>query len=212
MVKDYSCFREDIEIDLMALGVDKKVIYCENADEVEYDRNAFVPATSGASKLVIPYYNVVCKFPVTVHRQRFEADSGEILEDTWETENFCAIEEYNYEQAVKANVEKAFARCEFYGEIKGIPTYIMERAEPFSSRSGNEKIDVTTVEAWRNDDLDSTWNLDIWNAFVEYYGLNFCLRLSEFIKEQDINDIRDANCGIIDGRPVLIDYSGYWEG
>lgn len=212
MVKCYPYFREDIEADLMALGVQDKIVYCENSSEIEINDEAEVTTYSGASKLVIPYYDVVCKLPITTHRMWEEDDNGEWTDtdESWEVEDFCCIEEDNYEKAVEAGVEKAFARCEFYGKIENIPVYIMERAECFPSRD-KSKVDIKTEEAWRNDDLDDTWELYIWNFFVNYYGLDFCLKLSEFMKENDINDITSDNCGIINGRPVLIDYSGYWE-
>ena len=68
-----------------------------------------------------------------------------------------------------------------------------------------------TSEACEKDELDYSWSPSLWEVFVQYYGIEFCKKLTTFLQENYINDIRLDNCGMINGRPVLIDYCGYWE-
>ena len=67
MTECYPCFREDITADINAHGLQDEVVYCENNgyDRVVYDEDTDVTVWSGASRLVFPYHNLVCKLPVT---------------------------------------------------------------------------------------------------------------------------------------------------
>ena len=110
--------------------------------------------------------------------------------------------------SIKEGLDEAFAPCEFYDIINGIPVYVMERAERMEKGITPSK---ETSEACEKDELDYSWDASLWEVFVQYYGIEFCKRLTTFLQDNYINDIRFDNCGMINGRPVLIDYCGYWE-
>jgi hypothetical protein len=57
------------------------------------------------------------------------------------------------------------------------------------------------------DELPYHWILN----FIKLYGEKEFLRLCLFLEEEGINDLHEKNVGYIDGRPVLFDYSGYYE-
>ena len=45
--------------------------------------------------------------------------------------------------------------------------------------------------------------------FIQYYGADMFVKFSQFIRNNNINDLHDGNIGYIGNRPVLIDYSGW---
>ena len=212
MTECYPCFREDVTADINALGLEDDVVYCENSgyDKVVYDEDADVTVWSGASRLVFPYHNLVCKLPVTKIVHWEENEDGEWGEEEYrcDFDDHCAVELENYELSIKEGLDKAFAPCEFYDMVNGIPVYVMERTEKMKKGITPSK---ATSEACEKDELDYSWDPSLWEVFVQYYGIEFCKKLTTFLQDNYINDIRFENCGIINGRPVLIDYCGYWE-
>lgn len=212
LLKNYPYFREDVEADIETLGLVDDIRYCENGDTgVEYASVNFSVWT-GASRLVFPYRDkLVCKLPVTKKVWYEEGEVGEWLEEqeVSDVDDHCYIECDNYESAIKEGVDKAFAPCQYFDDIKGIPVYVMIKAQPLRRMKSPSK---ETKEAYESDELDYSWDVNLWQLFVDYYGLEFCKKLTTFLQDHDINDIRPDNCGEIDGRPVLIDYAGYWGG
>ena len=53
--------------------------------------------------------------------------------------------------------------------------------------------------------LDELWE----NTLYTVKGKDFFCKVKEFIKIEDINDLRRANIGYLKGQPVLIDYAGF---
>lgn len=53
----------------------------------------------------------------------------------------------------------------------------------------------------------------VWLAvdFIDFYGVGAFYALSDFLREHRVNDLHYGNAGIIDGKPVLIDYAGYHD-
>ena len=47
--------------------------------------------------------------------------------------------------------------------------------------------------------------------FLEFFGEEILKQLNKFIDAYGINDLHTSNVGYIGNRPVLIDYSGYFE-
>ena len=52
-------------------------------------------------------------------------------------------------------------------------------------------------------------NLAVAIDFIREYGQEAYVALSDFMYEENINDLHCGNVGDIDGRMVFIDYSGY---
>lgn len=199
---------KDIQTDLDALNVHDDLFYIRYSDDgIEVNPNAEVNYATGASKLVILYDEVVCKVPVT----KIAYDEKKLPEETYESENYCALEEDNYSAACAEGLEKAFAEVKELNKwFNGLPVYIAEKAEPLPEvLFMKEEVRQSVKDSINSDDLSWDWGESLWCAFVSYYGLEFCKRLSNFCIENSINDICYRNCGMINGRPVLIDYSGY---
>lgn len=209
LLKSYPYFKEDVEADIEALELVDDIRYCENGDTGVEHADVDFSVWTGASRLVFPYRKLVCKLPVTKKVWYEEGEDGEWLDEqeVCDVDDHCYVELDNYEAAVKEGVDKAFAPCQYFDSIKGIPVYVMVRAQPLQKMKSPSK---ETKEAYMKDELDYSWDVDLWQPFVDYYGLEFCKKLTTFLQDYDINDIRPDNCGEIDGRPVLIDYAGYW--
>ena len=65
----------------------------------------------------------------------------------------------------------------------------------------SEKLETYCFNAW--------WITD----FLAMYGEEEFKALSDFLREMQIDDLRDCNVGYLDGAPILFDYSGFrqWE-
>ena len=55
-------------------------------------------------------------------------------------------------------------------------------------------------------------HIDWLNLYIDCYGLDSLKSFFETVINEDWDDdLADRNIGFLDGRPVLIDYSSYWE-
>ena len=54
-------------------------------------------------------------------------------------------------------------------------------------------------------------NLEFLGYMINYYGKGKVRTLCEFLFENRLNDFHSSNVGFIGDRPVLIDYSGFFE-
>ena len=129
--------------------------------------------------------------------------------------DYCALEVAIYQKALEWGIEKLFAREVCIGDIHGYPIYIQDKAIDFSE-GFDEKTTVSPSEAYDivNDTMmtaDCTISADWCANVVEKWGKDTFQKLISFIEEMNINDIHNANIGYIDGKPVLIDYSGYYN-
>jgi len=52
--------------------------------------------------------------------------------------------------------------------------------------------------------------IEIAATFLEYYGKEMYEALTQFCEDYEINDLHSGNIGSVDGRPVIIDYGGYF--
>lgn len=129
--------------------------------------------------------------------------------------DYCSAEVEIYEKAEELGIEQLFAKTEIYDFIQGYyPIYIQEKAVMFfrSSRTlhSEEKLKETSSKASAIYDycsIDNEWLTDV----LDYYGEEKFITFLQFLKKQNINDLHSGNIGYIDGRPVVVDYSGYYE-
>lgn len=56
-------------------------------------------------------------------------------------------------------------------------------------------------------DLDTTWG----KLVISLYGKQITKKLCKFIKEYKINDLHGANIGYKNGKPIILDFSGYYR-
>ena len=54
-------------------------------------------------------------------------------------------------------------------------------------------------------------NLEFLGYMINYYGKEKVLTLCNFLNQNRLNDFHSSNVGFIGDRPVLIDYSGFYE-
>ena len=185
----------------------------------------------GASKLVIiPLTddNFVIKIPYTGNWRStgsYYDDSGNIYhsseceyrnfenaitkESDWD---YCALEAERYEKAKKAGLASCFAETRILGYVKEYPIYVQEKAITLSKchkkHTHSEKERTITSNICKNFYLHEDWLTD----FRLYYGKAFLIKFIDFIKENGWNnDLVSRNIGYIKERPVLIDYSGFYD-
>lgn len=133
--------------------------------------------------------------------------------------DFCAIEVDNYIEISTKYPEyaKYLAECWYAGNFstddREIPMYIMQRADidpdrvsdiSYKSYISNNPDDPEGDEYyWDEDDI-------AYDCLYTIYG-DVVSKLYEIFNEFDINDIHTSNIGFIaGGKPVIIDYSGYY--
>ena len=131
--------------------------------------------------------------------------------------DYCALEMCYYLKATEEGLSDYFAEEELLGYIGCTPVYIQQRAIPFYSQYETIDADerysdrsVTTRRKCKEMDcycFDETWIAD----FFDTYGEDEFKRLSCFLDRFEIGDLRRANIGYVDNRPILFDYAGYNE-
>lgn len=89
-----------------------------------------------------------------------------------------------------------------------IPLYAYPKARQHYYREGTKE-DITRAKSITSPMRDS--NLAVAIDFVRYYGVEEYQRISNFMYDEDINDLHLANCGEINGHFCIIDYSGYYD-
>lgn len=133
--------------------------------------------------------------------------------------DFCAIEVDNYIKISTKypNYTKYIAECWYAGNFstneKEIPMYIMQRADIDPERVSD--ISYKSYISNNPDDPDGDdyyWDeSDItYDCLYTIYG-DVVSELYEIFSEFEINDVHTSNIGFIaDGKPVVIDYSGFY--
>lgn len=136
--------------------------------------------------------------------------------------NYCAKEAYYYENAYDRGVKDIFAKSVYCCTINGLDVYEQEKID----RTGIEDADNSYCSKERYDRLSALYNrkmrykpysfslgTDIMVRFLDYYGYDFILKVFDFCKDNHINDISSWNVGFsrVDKRPIIFDYSGYFE-
>ena len=196
-------------------GVSKMVIFIQGADRV----------------LKIPYS---CCFDREVYEYDLaQWDSGDFedmeepLEECywWKFEcancanieaeynwDYCALECAIYEAAYKRGLAPYFAKEEFYGLVNDRPVYTQVRVKPFevcsSTISKQQKEDTRRkCDSCGVRCFNSVWVTD----FINHYGMDEFIKLSNFLTELGIIDLHEGNLGYYQGAPILLDYSDFRE-
>ena len=165
---------------------------------------------SGATKgvLIFKQFDFVIKIPYT------SCDGDELIgavvknsDDCW---NYCQAELERYERACQLGIQDAFAEIdELFDLPNGFPAYIQKFCDTFAYAypAGQDYIEEVSTTNLKNSYsfLDELWE----NTLYTKKGKDFFCKVKEFIKIEDINDLRRANIGYLKGQPVLIDYAGF---
>ena len=205
------------------------VDYCNDA-EGPLDENIFynlfcgiegAELYHGATKgVIVPNCgNVVFKIPFGVRLKINCCGTEECNELTC---NYCEVEEDFYKASIKNHRNQFFAAIHrlkkiILGGKVLLDIYVQEKARPFDlygSTNGltGEEVEFDIAEEYLNyaNELCNApvdWAVD----FIAYHGENDMEYLDSFLYEYGINDIHDGNVGYIGDRPVIFDYSGYYD-
>lgn len=131
--------------------------------------------------------------------------------------DYCEIEEDNYIEAANRGLEEFFAPTEFMYSIQDVPVYLQQRVivdrDLFDDSFFNYSKNFFKRELYDNEDeyydainkmVDDMDEIDRLRAV---FGDNE--ELERFIEDFGINDLHSMNFGILNGRYVLSDFSGF---
>ena len=168
-----------------------------------------VKVTSGASKicLIFPGVPFVIKWST--------GDFGEAMKEV-------SI----YQDAIQFHLEKFFPRTEHLVTIKAVDFVLQEKidcAVGECSRYQEQKFDrigkTASIKIMRKMEkefqkasgggwgrsLDARWA----KVALVIYGKRACKTLCDFIVKHNINDLHENNIGYKNGKPIILDFSGY---
>ena len=132
--------------------------------------------------------------------------------------DYCSQEVCRYEMAEEEGFGNIFLETDLLGEVNNHPIYIQPYAEVLSemdsenytsnhcSSTENDKTFVKEINDKEHYDwLDPSWEADL----LVKYGIEIFKKFKIYIKDNWINDLRNANIGYVGKSPVLIDYAGF---
>ena len=145
-----------------------------------------------------------------------------------ELKDYCEIERENYFLAQKIpEISGFFAKSQFLFEFRGVPIYLMDRAEcneaEIEDRAFTSALNRSKELQEFSEDVDSE---DFFQEFshsfdyagderkidallVEQWGEVAVDIFWDFCRENNINDLHFGNWGVLNDKIVLVDYSGY---
>jgi hypothetical protein len=195
--------------------------------------NPHIQVKHGVSKavIVIPECEKVIKVPFNGYydtsackyykeeTERYEYDASAERWIPFHNANhdydYCADELAYYLEAENAGLAKCFAETSFYGYAKyQTPIYLQEKSialcdDDSCRRSSQWAKEVVKWNDWE-DKIDKFWI----ELAVDYYGEEVIGELIDFLEANNLlDDLHRGNIGFSekDGRPVLIDFSGWWD-
>lgn len=151
------------------------------------------------------------------------AEKGDYVIKFWRRDtvryDYCTREAKIYQKAVKWGLQELFAPTIKVGYIeKGVPYYQQPRIETFGfTLKGNTEVAYhpTVKKKLRHiiSEMEYYSCDSDWFAYVlKSYGEVTLIKLIRFLKENKINDLRNENVGFKDGKPIIVDYSGFHGG
>jgi hypothetical protein len=216
-------------IDLFSNCIFDGELSSEDAEEkifLHLPENFIYEWREGASKLVIIPDNAdyVIKIPYT-GRRYWDYENEEYIHSKFTFANntdeyfwdYCLTETLLWRIAKNENVNQIFAKERIIGAINKHPIYIQQRAEvygysdKYDSASDDER--QKTIKHCEQkhfnifEDELLSWQTDA----LEYYGEKKFDKIMSFIKKYEIGDLHDSNLGYIGEKPIILDYSDFWD-
>lgn len=141
------------------------------------------------------------------------------LERDWD---YCEAEEQIYQDAALAGVSDFFAETACIGMIDNHPIYVQERASVYYDHYKSYQALYTSCQITKiclriasksggSLTFEDCWTVNrIWLAeFAKVWGDQAAVKLLNFLKIEEVEDLHSENLGFIGGKPVIIDYSSF---
>lgn len=132
--------------------------------------------------------------------------------------DYCELESYYYKEAVKEGLADAFAATTYFDTYNDIDFYVQKKVSMDWNKNHTVKEDIppeveevigVLMEASDNytDRMPFRWVY----YYYKTYGEDALFDLFNFINVHGINDLHGYNLGVYHNKPIIFDYSGYWE-
>ena len=130
--------------------------------------------------------------------------------DYYGSDSYCEIEADNYKYAVEAGLAHYFAETRFLTKVDGVTFTIQEQCvcdEDNVYNSLRNYVEETDCRDLNEDDIWSEVDEICESGRVHYIFDDEAL--NSFISLHYINDLHQGNFGFVNGRLVIIDFSGF---
>ena len=174
---------------------------------------------SGASKgvLIFKQLGFVIKIPFVGTIEPDEYSEEEFLQEFYGAEgrdscwDYCSVEKERYEFAEIEGIEMCLAQTKFLTTIQDHPIYMQEYATMYNygGSSCHSDADKNTVKQICSDKHYDCFHEEWLSDVFSFFGEKIFYKLLSWIDEYEVNDLHANNLGYIQGRPVLVDYSGW---
>lgn len=204
-------FEQEEELTNESFEYELREILDESGEEYDIE--------TGASKGVIVFhlYDFVFKISFTTPNEysySYDNEGSPVGKHYYGYDtNYCELETKIYDQACEEGLSEVFAEEYLIGNINGTQVYCQEKATqvgpkylPAEETRTEEYKHFSESTRYMGTDVSSSWLYDVFKA----YGLSFVQNLINFI-EDNFNDCHNGNIGYINNKPVLIDYSGFYD-
>lgn len=127
--------------------------------------------------------------------------------------DYCKSEVEYFELAAQAGLDDYFAETMSFGYYDDYPIYIQERCEYAGPRPGQKFFDMVK-ECMDRPGYYYILTREFCANLLQQYSVRQVEELLDFIVNEGIGDLSCHNCGfsvMYENRPVIVDYSGYWE-
>ncbi len=136
--------------------------------------------------------------------------------DAWD---YCDTEVALSEYAAEYCLDDIFVPTEWLFDYNGYPIYIQRKCEVEStfedelqtSYRVSDELKEASKKKLPKSRFTELFGTSWLASALKYYGEEKTQILLQFISDFGLSDLRDENRGILDGRPVLIDYCGFHE-
>lgn len=138
------------------------------------------------------------------------------------TRDYCALEVKNYENAKVYRVENILLPTEFVCETAfGCKIYKQPMySKAFCNVSGKDyEVLMKTLHGLESKKIVTEIHCSVydcrlakvWTARVlQLYGKRFMRSFEKWTQFCEVNDLHDGNVGFLNGKPIILDYAGYF--
>ena len=212
--------------DRLFCDYDEKEPYYIEPEEPRYD----LEVAYGASKIVFTNLSKTKVYKIAyTHSLEVDYDYSAIENlANWSdysykcNYSYCAKEADYYEKASEEGIKDIFAKSVYCCTINGLDVYEQEKIDctgikstdnSYCSKSRYKRLSALCEREIKYKSYSFRLNTDIMVRFLDYYGYSFILKVFDFCKANRINDISNWNVRFsrVDKRPIIFDYSGYFE-